>query len=116
MKIIATLKRFGVGDVRSYSGRGMNGKRCVGVDLDQPSDVGALFAECIRHAAENPDDAEELADMAGSYSQDSMGKGVIIYWPNIAWEGGDDDEEPCEECGGDWRDGSIDHEADCSHD
>jgi hypothetical protein len=49
---------------RSYSGRGMFGKVCVGVDLDR-NDRGE--------------------DLPGGASEDSMGLGYIMYWPHVEW-------------------------------
>lgn len=50
---------------RSYSGRGMYGAECVGVSLDSPGDL----------------DSEGLPRA----TQDSLGRGVILYWPGAKW-------------------------------
>jgi len=50
-----------------YSGRGMFGASCVGIDGD--------YATPIIEAA-------AAAGITGA-RQDSMGKGVIVYWPSI---------------------------------
>lgn len=56
------------GDVRSdYSGRGMFGKRCYGIDCDS-------HVACIESASRN--------GLKGA-STDNMGKGWIVYWPSI---------------------------------
>lgn len=52
---------------RHYSGRGMYGKCCVGIVADDAIDV-------IERAAQN--------GYRGA-AQDSMGKGVIVYWPKM---------------------------------
>lgn len=57
-------------DPRSYSGRGMGGARCVAVDLDNLRDLWRL-AQAIPEAP-----APET---------DSMGMGIVAYWPRIAW-------------------------------
>ena len=50
---------------RSYSGRGMYGRECVGVSL-RPGDYGSeLPAEGQR--------------------RDALGKGEIAYWPRVEW-------------------------------
>lgn len=52
---------------RSYSGRFMYGKDCLGVDLP---------------------DASCLVELGGcpKPTLDSMGRGIIAYWPSIAWQ------------------------------
>lgn len=66
--LCARIKRQG-GEPRSYSGRGMYGHRCVGVDMDY----------------------EEQYELPRGYSMDSMGMGVIAYWPSVEWKEGDEE-------------------------
>lgn len=49
-----------------YSGRGMFGKQCYGIDCDN-------WAECVEEAA--------IAGIRNA-KYDQMGKGYIVYWPN----------------------------------
>ena len=66
---------------RSYSGRCMYGKCCVGVvTSESPLDVGVKLGVTL--VSMNP--SFDPSDLPGS-SQDSMGRDVIIYWPSIAW-------------------------------
>ncbi len=53
-----------------YSGRGMNGKTCVGITTDQPIEV-------IEEASE--------IGVRGA-CQDSMGRRHIVYWPKLSVE------------------------------
>lgn len=53
--------------VRSYSGRGMYGKECVGITTDDPDEI---VASCREHGLSIP-------------ARDSMGLKTICYWPNI---------------------------------
>lgn len=73
-------------NVRAYSGRVMFGKQCIGITLGQYSQnpIG-LIAECV---AIVEDEAErlELAKIFKNTKEDSMGKGCIIYWPDMAWD------------------------------
>lgn len=57
------------GEVRdNYSGRGMFGQTCYGIDTDSPADaIDAAAAMGLRGA-----------------KTDSMGKGHIVYWPDVA--------------------------------
>lgn len=68
---------------RSYSGRGMFGANCIGVDLADHSEifkVGALLGSLL--AGQDEFDVRELSRSA----TDSMGRGVILYWPGLSWE------------------------------
>lgn len=57
------------GDFRpDYSGRGMYGKTCPGIDTDTPTRV-------IEEAG--------ALGLRGAVT-DSMGKGTIVYWPHLA--------------------------------
>lgn len=58
-------------DPRSYSGRFMFGKECVGVSIDN-------FGDYV---------------LPRGYKTDTLGLGYIVYWPRVEWEGGDDYEE-----------------------
>lgn len=82
--------------IRSYSGRFMYGKNCVGITTDNPVDcVLDIVSEYI---ALSDDDRQVYLDGDTSFSlgdlidalkdnrQDSMGRSQIIYWPNIDWE------------------------------
>lgn len=62
--LCARIERQG-GEPRSYSGRGMYGVRCVGVDMDY----------------------EGQYELPAGFVTDSMGRGVIAYWPSIEWKG-----------------------------
>lgn len=82
--------------VRSYSGRGMNGKTCLAVE----SGDNNLILDVIHELCVFNDDSsiqlgkvQEVAEMLRDARTDSMGKGEITYWPNIKWENSLDDME-----------------------
>lgn len=54
-------------EVRSYSGRGMYGRYCVGVSLTR---------------------GERLTVGSRTASYDSLGLGSIAYWPSAVWPEG----------------------------
>lgn len=56
-------------ETRSYSGRGMYGKECLGAVAHSAEDV---YAECGRANIK-------------SARTDSMGLSVVVYWPSIPW-------------------------------
>lgn len=76
---------------RSYSGRGMYGRYCLGVSTDDsPVKLGANTVLSLIDAGEE-DLAREFADLRAC--QDQLGLGIIVYWPQIEWSDEDTDEE-----------------------
>lgn len=79
---------------RSYSGRGMYGKACVGVHLDQGTDGFTLgFTLAARMACALTSSVDEgtecLEALAGlRVEPDSMGRGGIVYFPRMEWPSG----------------------------
>jgi hypothetical protein len=69
-------------EARSYSGRGMYGKECVGVTCDNQAD---LLFDMMDHASRT-----QIKQLKGCMT-DSMGRSIIVYWPNIEWS--EDEEE-----------------------
>ena len=72
--------------VRSYSGRAMYGKYCLAVTTD---DLGDLLATI----AADPKSRDFVHDLRG-VREDSMGRGVVYYFPNIPmaeWSSDDDE-------------------------
>lgn len=53
-----------------YSGRGMHGKKCVGITVDSVGEIWALAKDL----------AAEGLKLDPPY-QDNMGKKIILYWP-----------------------------------
>jgi len=87
--------------VRSYSGRGMNGKCCVGVDVDSVGEtvaVGAFLGN----------------DCPGEPSYDNMGRGFVVYWPHVPWP--ESEQQPyCPHCGEGYYGDVVDgEEVECS--
>lgn len=74
-------------DARSYSGRGMYGKRCVGVTID-----GSLLG-FLADLVEECEDTHDGAILMRAAQTDQMGRGTIVYWPRAEWLDEDDEEE-----------------------
>jgi len=55
--------------VRTYSGRNMYGKECLGIDCNYGSEI-----ELIEEAASQGIRGAKI---------DTMGKGMIVYWPDL---------------------------------
>lgn len=79
-------------EVRSYSGRGMYGRECLGVDVGR-GELGELLAVVVENVEE--DDRYEVAQVLRGMATDSMGLGMIVYFPGVPFfdDGSDDDEE-----------------------
>lgn len=69
---------------RSYSGRGMYGRCCLGVDLYQGQSLGSLIAVLITEVDE--DDREDVAEAVQGMLTDSMGLGSIVYFPSVLFD------------------------------
>jgi hypothetical protein len=88
-------------EARSYSGRCMYGKSCVGVELDRGTSSFQLGVKLCHAALEvlSEDDArsiiEELSDVRTC--EDSMGLGSITYWPSVEWVGDESEDEEDED-------------------
>jgi hypothetical protein len=65
-------------DSRSYSGRGMYGKSCVGVVVEE---VMPAIADLVL-GCEDTEQAYLLIDRVKS---DNMGCDTILYWPSVEW-------------------------------
>jgi hypothetical protein len=66
-------------DVRSYSGRGMYGAKCVGVDIDRAGQIMEIAAQLISAGI----DVDHVIDLGDQMREDNMGRGIIVYWPAL---------------------------------
>lgn len=84
--IMSTAERFD-GDVRSYSGRGMYGKTCLGIVADSAQFVMSFILDVQQ---DDPDLAAILSSQP--MRTDDMGLSIILYWPGISFDAEDNDE------------------------
>lgn len=92
-KLIEAIEDAGY-EARSYSGRGMYGRECVGVVVGVAGfRLGAELAKSVAYLAEDDvhEALDELAEL--SVSQDSMGHDVVVYFPGVPWPEGRDEED-----------------------
>lgn len=84
------IDRTGV-ELRPYSGRGMYGDSCVGIVPN--TDTARYFMHLAQILIENGE--EETLDllMRSPSREDSLGKGVIIYFPTLLVEDEEEDED-----------------------
>lgn len=60
----------------AYSGRGMYNKQCVGINLNSHDELWKLALACGNANFNN----------LPAPKTDSMGYGIVAYWPEIAWD------------------------------
>lgn len=77
----------------SYSGRGMYGKRCIGITTDSISDTLKEVKDNIEFYGSDDEDDSDYADFFSDcmdhifeFETDNMGLSTIIYWPNIEFK------------------------------
>ena len=68
-----------------YSGRGMYGKTCAAITFDSLAEAFQFFARLGENAAGEQDDENDpsllMQELVGSASTDSMGRGIVVYFP-----------------------------------
>lgn len=79
-RLIELLKALNI-KPRSYSGRGMYGVECVGVELDSIASGFSIGAALAMEA--EPDEREDLTEMDPEW--DALGLEVILYFPRYLW-------------------------------
>lgn len=81
-RLISLIELAGYAPV-AYSGRGMFGKRCVGLTTD--SSLQNVLADLVTwmHLTYN---TQEIAELIRDLRCDSMGRGIVVYWPSVAWQ------------------------------
>lgn len=91
------IENIGIGEPRSYSGRGMYGKEClglVGTISELVNFVIAVTQEVIETEQESDDEytspLAEFWEVISHVSLDSMGFDKIFYWPDVYVDGDSD--------------------------
>jgi hypothetical protein len=89
---------------RPYSGRCMYGDVCLAVETDAASGSAKVVLDAVQACAENGtvEEVQDLVELLRNSRSDSMGRGTVIYWPNIAWAdcGADEEEDHGDDDGG----------------
>lgn len=84
-------------ECRSYSGRGMYGKSCLGITVEsgQLGDIMACIVDACTELGRDADDdhaypadVEKICEALRHMSQDSLGLGMIIYFPRVPYDDG----------------------------
>ena len=81
------------GELRTYSGRGMMGKQCLAINCEVGAVGGALLVSALLDKdLQNLDDwLPDLLDQLEDTRTDSLGMGVITYWPSVPFIEGEND-------------------------
>lgn len=77
-------------DIRSYSGRGMYGKECLGVDIPRGG-LGEFLASVIEGTPE--DHVSDIAQAFRGMQTDQMGLGTIVYFPDVSFTSDEEEED-----------------------
>ncbi len=82
-------------EVRSYSGRAMYGKECVGFVVSRGMSAAQFaFNLAIELSADDEDGPEAIEEFHGrTWCQDSLGLDTIVYVPGVPWSGEDESDE-----------------------
>ena len=91
---MSELKRImveGRCDAESYSGRGMYGKQCVSVAAESVTEALQKGLADIEEDTAYDDErtaaeALELVAEMLNYSSETLGMGVVVYWPWLEWD------------------------------
>jgi len=101
--------------LRSYSGRGMYGKSCLGVTVSSMGDLIAdLLGAAVDSTQDEPDGEMSVADAAEAVRgmrTDNMGHDTIAYFPGVPYVDDEESEEDLDDQGDDAPPGS-DHRLD----
>lgn len=66
----------------AYEGRGMYGRTCAAVDLPSAGKVTELLVALAMQMTEEGQ-SEDVLELARKTRTDSMGLGVVAYWPGV---------------------------------
>jgi hypothetical protein len=69
---------------RSYSGRGMYGRTCLGVTISRYQSETQMALDVMETASGSAERKLLQLAMRGA-KRDDMGLGQIIYWPDLPW-------------------------------
>lgn len=94
--VIRVCNNMGL-DVRSYSGRGMYGRSCVGVDCGNTHvTLAQIMVELQSYGEPDALEAMDHFTREGAIATDHMGMGSILYFPRLPWVNEEEYDEPAE--------------------
>lgn len=85
-------------EARSYSGRGMHSRGCLGVVLDRDTSLGDFIADVIEAIVDQEDESlDDITEAFRGMATDSMGLGTVVYFPEVPYDSGDGDSDEDED-------------------
>lgn len=81
---------FGNMEIYPYSGRFMFGKDCIGIN-DDSGNIAKVITDVIANylsyhdIGSNSFEAEKLYGITSRARWDSMGRGIVVYFPDVNW-------------------------------
>ena len=85
---------FGENRVNSYSGRSMYGRECLSVSGNDLT-IGQVVSAIMEETEE--DDRYEMAKVVEKMAWDSMGYGIVVYFPDVPYVQSEDAEDESED-------------------
>lgn len=95
-EVFETIKSFDNDDnfmVRSYSGRGMYGRECLGIDCKDPLECFSQLVTLLCFEYEEASEVQDILECLGKPRWDSMGLDYILYFPRMEWVEESEEEE-----------------------
>jgi hypothetical protein len=83
-------------ECRSYSGRGMYGTYCLGVEIGDITDILRLGVDVCEYLTDNDMSIDSVRSALDNAQYDNMGRGYIVYFTRVKYAE-DDIEEPEED-------------------
>jgi len=71
----------------AYSGRGMGGRECLSITLNNGDRMGRLFADVLEEIQPSSGDDESVSHAFRKMRSESLGNGLVVYFPGVEFTG-----------------------------
>ena len=78
-QVIEALEQTDANIYQRYSGRNMFGEECPGFEAETDAEAFSVFVQLAAY------DEDLAAKLAAGAKTDSLGRGIIVYWPTITY-------------------------------
>jgi len=97
MHILQEIFKDGDFKTRSYSGRGMYGKECLGVECNDIKDIVYELVDYILATSEmSYENNVSIKRSVRNLCTDQLGLGMIVYFPNVEFESNESENDESE--------------------
>ena len=83
--------------IRSYSGRAMYGRTCVGIEFSRYESAGTVVFKICQGLVDIGETLDDYYEVFEGTREDSMGLDSIVYFPRLKWEESEDIEDIIEQ-------------------